>query len=100
MPEEIEAFRYVFPDWYSELQETTAIKAQEGARAGKVLGAFRVAYLENTLDLAGQLDPTFSDTVAQVYADANARNVEQKKQHMASAPKPKAGDRLNEKATI
>lgn len=100
MPEEVEAFRAVFQTWYSELQETTVIKAQEMARAGHVLGAYQVSNLETTLELAGQLDPTFSDSVAQIYQTADAIRVDAQQQSIQNGPPPKAGDRINQKASF
>lgn len=100
MPEEVEAFRAAFPAWYAELQETTVIKAQEMARDGHVLGAFQISNLENTLDLSGQLDPTFSGSIAQIYQTADAIEADSRQQSVQNGPPPKAGDRVNQKASI
>lgn len=99
MPEEVEAFRAVSPNWFDELRETTVIKAQERARQGHALGAFKIAQLEGTLDLAGQLDPTFSDTVSQIYQTSVLMKDQEIKQP-GYVPPPKASQRFQQKGTI
>ncbi len=99
MPEEMEAYRSVFQEAYSDLQETTCIMAQERARKGHALGAYQVAYLESTLQLEGQLDPTFSDTVATVYQQTDQKNVQMQQERAQGSPKPQAGERIIQKAS-
>lgn len=91
MPEAIEAFKAVYPAWYGELQETLTIQCQERARAGQVIPGMRIAQLTSLLDL--DVDPTFSDEVAQIaHSDQDIKD-----QLKAKAPKPnapsKAGNR-------
>lgn len=97
MPEEVEAFQYVFKEWFAQLQERTVIKAQEMAREGHALGAFQIANMENTLDLAGQLDPTFSTSVAQIYQTADAIHTQTMADSTARGAPSKAGQRISEK---
>lgn len=91
MPEAIEAFKAVYPAWYGELQETLTIQCQERARAGQVIPGMRIAQLTSLLDL--DVDPTFSDEVAQIAHSSQ----DIKDQLKAKAPKPnapsKAGNR-------
>lgn len=94
MPEEIEAFKAVYPAWYGELQEDLTIKLQDRARKGYVIPGMRIAQLDSLLDLGGTLDATFSDEVAAI--SHQSAQVDQQQQQ-AAAPRsvtPKAGSRI------
>lgn len=92
MPEEIEAFRAIYPKRFAQLQRAAHVEVQMAAQEGVVIPAYRIATLETVLDMPGQLDPTFSDSVAVM---AQARMAEQKAAKAASyVPPPKAGNRI------
>lgn len=93
MPEEVEAFRYMNPVWFGELQDACHERIVEKNREGEVVGAFRVAQLEQLLDLPGKLDPTFSDGVAAVAQATTAAQQENQRQ-ATYVPPPKAGQRI------
>ena len=84
LPEEIEAFRAVHPTWYDDLRQTTAIHMQGLARKGKLPGAMRLSEIETNLDLAGQIDPSLGNQVAQIYQTHMAIKAELAKEAMAA----------------
>lgn len=92
MPEEIEAFRAVYPRRFAMLQRATHTEVQLANQEGRVIPASRIMTLETVLDMPGQLDPTFGDDVAAV---AQANNAQQQEQRAASyVPPPRAGQRI------
>lgn len=99
MPEEVEAFRAVNPVWFSEIQDATAAEIALAAQDGHVIGGYKIAEIENLLDMHGQLDPTFSPSIAGVARMQDEMDAAQQQQVSSYAPKPRAGERISQENT-
>ncbi len=98
MPEEVEAFKAVYPTWFQEFSESTLDKLQSDAREGKQIGGMRIAQLESLLDLGGQIDPTFGPAVSEIAQQAEAlKRAEQSKPKPTGGGQSKAGSRTANK---
>ena len=91
MPEEVEAFRAVFPSWYSEFRDELTMRVQEVSARGVVIPASKVSRIESLLEADGVVDRTFSDDVAMVAAAASQ---EAKTRPPSYVPRPRAGARI------
>ncbi len=96
MPEEVEAFRAVNPVRFVELQDATAAEVALAAQDGLVLGGYKIAEIENLLDMHGKLDPTFSQSIADVARMQDEAELAQQEQVANYAPQPKAGQRISQ----
>jgi hypothetical protein len=94
MPEEVEAFRAVFPSWYSEFRDELTMRVQEVSAQGVVIPAGKVSRIETLLEADGVVDRTFSDDIAMASAAASQ---EAKAKPPSYVPRPRAGARISEK---
>lgn len=98
MPEEIEAFRAVYPKWFAELQVSTIEFVHNRVTEGKTLSGAKIAQLTNLLDLDGGLDPTFGLEVAEIAHTAEKLS-ESSAKKSSYVPQPKAGQRIQDSTT-